>query len=73
MSIKQLSSATAIKGDDIVHTLQALNCLHALPNTEAIIKVPPKLREETKNRLKKPTLRVDVERLHYYPLAQQHR
>ena len=44
-SIKFLSSLTAIKSDDIVHTLQALNCLHGLSNGSVIIKVPPKLRE----------------------------
>ena len=43
-SIKNISAATAIKSDDIVHTLQALNCIHHVDN-RSIIKVPPKLRE----------------------------
>eukprot|EP00906_Rhabdomonas_costata_P015446 RCo022204 len=69
VSIKFLSSVTAIKSDDIVHTLQALNCLHAMGNGSVVIKVPPKLREEVlaNTAASLGRVHVDVSRLHYYP------
>jgi histone acetyltransferase MYST1 len=67
-SIKNISAATAIKSDDIVHTLQALNCIHHVDN-RSIIKVPPKLREEflQPSTDKEKRLHVDVHKLHYFP------
>jgi histone acetyltransferase MYST1 len=73
-SIKYLSMITAIKADDVLHTLQALNCLHTLIDGRIMIKIPPSLREEAQQSAKMAAKRlvVDVKRLHYFPPAVHH-
>lgn len=75
-SIKYLSVVTAIKCDDVLHTLQALSCLHNLPDGRTIIKIPPALREEAYQgasaNATPSKLSVDVKRLHYFPPAVCH-
>eukprot|EP00697_Spironema_sp_BW2_P017521 gnl/Spiro4/9220_TR4855_c0_g1_i1.p1 gnl/Spiro4/9220_TR4855_c0_g1~~gnl/Spiro4/9220_TR4855_c0_g1_i1.p1 ORF type:complete len:405 (+),score=53.16 gnl/Spiro4/9220_TR4855_c0_g1_i1:76-1290(+) len=68
LSIKDISSLTAIKTEDIVSTLQSLNLIKYWKG-QHVISVSPKVIEEHLQQNCKQTLKVDPNKLHWTPLA----
>jgi histone acetyltransferase MYST1 len=67
-TIRSLSLATAIRPDDVLHTLHALNCIHSVDGgTVTMIKVPQRVREDHLRQARVSRLRLERARLHYCP------
>jgi histone acetyltransferase MYST1 len=67
LSIKDISSMTAIKTEDIISTLQSLNLIKYWKG-QHIISVTPKLIEEHLKNISKQTVKIDPKNLHWAPM-----
>ena len=67
MAIKDLSEATAVRSDDVVRTLESLNCIKYWKGDHIIAATPRIIEEHLRSIENQKTIGIEVSRLHWTP------